>query len=220
MTGADASPRRRCRGVPAEPRDRCVLWSRIPAASASAQAEREPRRMHLAEGRIRRREEARIATSRSSSASRGRISSGAPTAAHAATPARVASSCASLVATRESRRRAEPARRHPVRRTSRRGRRLPARRRGRRERPRVARVRGGRGVVPQRRDEAAVPAARAVAARSGLEDDDVERRLEPAELPGRPEPEIAAADYDDVRRRVAVERRCDSTGPASSSHHP
>ena len=70
-----------------------------------------------------------------------------------------------------------------------------------------------RQVVPERRDEAAVPSARPVPREPGLEHDDVEPGLERLQLPRRPEPEVAAADDDDVRRRVAVERRA-SARPA------
>ena len=61
-------------------------------------------------------------------------------------------------------------------------------------------------VVPERRDEAAVAAARAVSGEAGLEDDDVEPRLELLQVPGRPEPEVPAAGDHDVRSRVTVER--------------
>ena len=64
-----------------------------------------------------------------------------------------------------------------------------------------------RQVVPQRRDEAAVPAARPVPGEPGLEHDDVERRLELLQLPRGPQPEVAAAHDHDVRGRVARERR-------------
>ena len=70
-----------------------------------------------------------------------------------------------------------------------------------------------RQVVPERRDEAAVPPARAVARKAGLEHDDVEPGLERLQLPRRPEPEVAAADDDHVRGRVALERRA-SARPA------
>src|SRR5207244_3517950 len=68
-----------------------------------------------------------------------------------------------------------------------------------------------RQVVPQRRDEAAVAATRAMAAQPGFEDHNVEARLELLQLPSRPHAEITAADDHDVSARVPFERarRCD-----------
>ena len=115
--------------------------------------------------------------SRSSSAVRGRISSGAPTSAHAATPGRVESSCDSLVATKRvgaARNQAStPCSLAPVAEaadTALGGAARP-------ERPPVTdAVAEDREVVPQRRDEPAVPPARAVAGEPGLEHDDVDAR--------------------------------------------
>ncbi len=63
-----------------------------------------------------------------------------------------------------------------------------------------------RGVRPERLAEAAVPAARAMSAHLGLEDHDVGVRLEVEEVPGSPEPEVAAADDDHVCAGIAVQR--------------
>ena len=59
-----------------------------------------------------------------------------------------------------------------------------------------------RQVVPERRDEAAVPPARPVSREAGLEHDDVEPGLERLQLPRRPEAEVAA------RRRRPRPRSC------------
>ncbi len=64
-----------------------------------------------------------------------------------------------------------------------------------------------REVVPERRDEAAITSARAVAGETSVQHDDVERRLELLQLPGRPEAEVAGADDDHVGRRVAGQWR-------------
>ena len=63
-----------------------------------------------------------------------------------------------------------------------------------------------RGVRPERLAEAAVPAARAMSAHLGLEDHDVGVRLQVEEVPGSPEPEVAAADDDHVCAGIAVQR--------------
>ncbi len=64
-----------------------------------------------------------------------------------------------------------------------------------------------RRIAPERLAEAAVPSARPVSADAGLEHQHVQLGLELAELPGRPEAEVPAADNDDVGPGVAFERR-------------
>ena len=64
-----------------------------------------------------------------------------------------------------------------------------------------------RRITPERLAEAAVPSARPVSADAGLEHQHVQLGFELAELPGRPETEIPAADDDDVGPGVAFERR-------------
>ena len=82
------------------------------------------------------------------------------------------------------------------------------------ERRRVAHaVAQDRQIVPERRDEAAVPPARPVAGEPCLEHDDVEPGLELLQPPGRPEPQVAASDDDDVCSRVARERPGRLDGP-------
>jgi hypothetical protein len=53
-------------------------------------------------------------------------------------------------------------------------------------------------IAPQRLAESSVPPAGAVPAHRGLEQEDIELRLELEQVPGGPEPEVAAAHDDDV----------------------
>ena len=62
-------------------------------------------------------------------------------------------------------------------------------------------------IVPERRDEAAVAPARPVPREPRFEDDDVARRLERLQLPGRPEAEVPAPDDHHVGAGVRLERR-------------
>ena len=64
-----------------------------------------------------------------------------------------------------------------------------------------------RQVVPERRDEAAVAAARPMPREPRLEDDDVARGLERLQLPRRPQAEVPAPDDHHVGGRVLLERR-------------
>ncbi len=61
-------------------------------------------------------------------------------------------------------------------------------------------------VVPEGRDEATVAPARTVPCKPCLEHDHVGLGRELLELPGRPHPEVAAADDRDVGRSVPLER--------------
>ena len=86
-------------------------------------------------------------------------------------------------------------------------------------RGRVAVVRAQRRQAQvQARHEAAVAPARAVAAAARLEHDHAGARREGEHVPGGPQPGVAAADHDDVGRRVAVQRR--QHGRAPRLGHP
>ena len=61
-------------------------------------------------------------------------------------------------------------------------------------------------VPPERLAEASVPPARAVSTHSRLEQRDLDAGLENEQVPRRPEAEVPAADDDDIRARVALER--------------
>ena len=189
---------------------RPLVDAHAPLEQPAPQAEREPRRLH---GRVqpveRRAAEERGGAARADllRARAVTISSGAPSSRHARTSASHEPSCDSVVATCSigacryqastsfvAAPGADAA--HGV-----------LGRAAHRERRGVSRSLPERvDVVPERLAEAAVPAARAVPADGGLENDHVEVRLEREQLPGRPEPEVAAADDDDVRARVLLER--------------
>ena len=73
-----------------------------------------------------------------------------------------------------------------------------------------------RQVVPERGHEPAVPAARAVTAQFGIDDEDVGAGFELLDVPGRPHPEVAAADDENVGADVSTLRRLGLDRPEGS----